>query len=199
MPTGTGYHWRCLDTVERAADLTAKNPVRLLEGRWLDKVPPPAWWPTRQLSGGQVVEQLTHVLDLARLLAGEVTEVTATASRLDSSPGDVDDVTAGTLRFASGAVGTLAASSLLPAKAEAGLRAVCADGTVLTLTETELSVDGEASAPTVDAHTAVDREFLDVVAGRRESTRVPYAEALATHRIGTALSRAAATGATVVP
>src|SRR5215207_5663410 len=140
VATGTGYHWRCLDTVERAREVVAGSPVRLIEGRWLDKVPPPAWWPTRGLSGGQVVEQLTHVLDLARLLAGEVTEVTATGSRLDTSPGDIDDVTAGTLRFSGGAVGTLAASSLLPAKTAAGLGAVCADGTVLTLTETELTV-----------------------------------------------------------
>ena len=73
--TGTGYHWRCLDTVERAAALLADAPARLALGAWLDKVPPPAWWPSRALSGGQVVEQLTHVLDLARLLVGEVAEV----------------------------------------------------------------------------------------------------------------------------
>src|SRR5918995_7271588 len=49
--TGTGYHWRCLDTVERAAALLADAPPRLALGAWLDKVPPPAWWSTRALSG----------------------------------------------------------------------------------------------------------------------------------------------------
>ena len=197
LPTGTGYHWRCLDTVERARDIVAGNPVRLLQGQWLDKVPPPDWWVTQELSGGQVVEQLTHVLDLARLLAGEVEAVTATGSRVDSSPGDVDDVTAGTLRFRSGAVGTLAASSLLAARTAAELRVVCADGTVLTLTETGLTVGDETVAPEVDGHEAVDREFLDVVLGRRESARVPYREALETHRVGAALARSAVTGAAV--
>ncbi len=200
--TGTGYHWRCLDTVERAAALLADAPPRLALGAWLDKVPPPAWWATRALSGGQAVEQLTHVLDLARLLVGEVEEVTAAGSRLDASPGDVDDVTAASVRFRGGAVGTFAASSLLPAKHTAGLRTVSSSGLVLELSEQELVVERggerEVLTPAVDGHERVDREFVDAVLGRRDSTRVPYAEALATHRVGCALAASAATGKPVV-
>ena len=196
--TGTGYHWRCLDTVERAADLLAAAPARLALGAWLDKVPPPAWWATRALSGGPVVEQLTHVLDLARLLVGEVEEVTAAGSRTDDSPGDIDDVTAASVRFRGGAVGTFTASSLLSAKHTAALRTVSPGGLVLDLSERELVVerDGERQviSPAVDGHRAVDREFVDAVLGRRESTRVPYGEALATHRVACALATSAATG-----
>jgi predicted dehydrogenase len=196
--TGTGYHWRCLDTVEQAAGLLADAPARLALGAWLDKVPPPAWWATRALSGGPVVEQLTHVVDLARLLVGEVEEVTAAGSRHDDSPGDVDDVTAASVRFRGGAVGTFTACSLLPAKHTAALRTVSAGGLVLDLSEQELAVerDGERQLvrPAVDGHRAVDREFVDAVLGRRERTRVPYAEALATHRVACALATSAATG-----
>ena len=196
--TGTGYHWRCLDTVERAAALLADAPPRLALGAWLDKVPPPAWWATRALSGGQVVEQLTHVLDLARLLVGEVEEVTAAGSRTDDSPGDVDDVTAASVRFRGGAVGTFTASSLLPAKHTAALRTVSAGGLVLDVSEQELVVerdgDRKVHTPAVDGHRAVDREFVDAVLGRRPSTRAPYAEALATHRVACALATSAATG-----
>lgn len=196
--TGTGYHWRGLDTVERAAALLADAPPRLALGAWLDKVPPPAWWSTRALSGGQVIEQLTHVLDLARLLVGEVEEVAAAGSRQDASPGDVDDVTAATVRFRGGAVGTFSASSLLPAKHTAGLRTVSPGGLVVDLSEQRLVIerdgDREVATPTVDGHERVDREFVDAVLGRREATRVPYAEALATHRVGCALAESAATG-----
>lgn len=195
--TGTGYHWRCLDTVERAAALLAGAPARLALGSWLDKVPPPAWWATRALSGGPVVEQLTHVVDLARLLVGEVEEVTAAGSRTEDSPGDIDDVTAASVRFRGGAVGTFTASSLLPAKHTAALRTV-SPRLVLDLSEQELVVerDGERQTirPAVDGHQAVDREFVDAVLGRRERTRVPYAEALATHRVACALATSAATG-----
>ncbi|MFL6127801.1 MAG: Gfo/Idh/MocA family protein [Mycobacteriales bacterium] len=196
--TGTGYHWRCLDTVQRAAELLADAPARLALGAWLDKVPPPAWWASRALSGGPVVEQLTHVLDLARLLVGDVAEVTAAGSRSDDSPGDVDDVTAASVRFRGGAVGTFTASSLLPAKHTAALRTVSAGGLVLDVSEQELVVERDGARqvvrPAVDGHRAVDREFVDAVLRRRESTRVPYREALATHRVACALATSAATG-----
>src|SRR4051794_17719905 len=69
LPTATGYHWRHLDTVERARLAVRGRHVRLLDARWWGTTPPAAWWGRHDLSGGQVVEQATHVLDLARLLA----------------------------------------------------------------------------------------------------------------------------------
>jgi myo-inositol 2-dehydrogenase / D-chiro-inositol 1-dehydrogenase len=190
--TGTGYHWRGLDTVARAAELLAADPARLVAGCWLDKVPPPPWWTDRARSGGQVVEQLTHVLDLARLLVGEVTELAAFAGRAATSPGDVDDATAVAARFGTGAVGTFTASSLLPAKHRALLETVSASGRRLEISETALVVDGgEPILPRVDGHQQVDREFLAAVRGEGE-VRVPYAEALCTHRLGIAVATAAA-------
>jgi predicted dehydrogenase len=202
--TGTGYHWRCLDTVQQAADLLAGSPARLVSGAWLDKVPPPAWWPHRDRSGGQVVEQLTHVVDLARLLVGEVEQVWGAGSRAPDSPGDADDVTALAARFASGAVGTFTASSLLPAKRRASLETVSADGLRLELSEQELVVERpgaepEVRIPAVDGHEAVDREFLEAVAGERAATRVPYEEAWATHRLGLAMAGAAGSSTPVAP
>lgn len=195
--TATGYHWRTLDTVEQARELLAGSPARLAVGSWLDKVPPPPWWVSRERSGGQVVEQLTHVLDLARLLVGEIEEVWAAASRADGSPGDVDDVTAVAVRFAGGAVGTLAASALLPAKRRAGLETVSADGLRLDVSEQRLVVERgdrrEEHEPAVNGHETVDREFLDAVSGTG-TVRAPYAEALRTHLAGLAIAESAATG-----
>src|SRR3954467_3058277 len=75
--TAVGHHWRYLAVVEQARALLADRPVRLVSGAWLDKVPPVSWWPHRDRSGGPIVEQAAHVLDLARHLPGEVAEVTA--------------------------------------------------------------------------------------------------------------------------
>ena len=112
--TATGYHWRHLDVVARARELLDGTAARLVHGAWLDRLPPPAWWLRRDGSGGQVVEQVTHVLDLVRVLAGEVEEVFAAGSRERTDRrGDVDDVTAATLHFGSGAVGAVTASCLL--------------------------------------------------------------------------------------
>jgi predicted dehydrogenase len=201
LPTATGYHWRHLDTVAAARRALGEAPVRLVSATWLDKVPPPAWWSRRERSGGQVVEQLTHVLDLVRVLAGEVTAVTAAAAPSGRPDRDVDDATAAVLTLASGAVGTLAAACTLPGKLRAGVEVV-ADGVALELTETELTVTTaagtERTEPAVDGRFAVDRAFVDVLNGAAPPTGlVDYAEALATHRLAVALAESAATGRTV--
>jgi len=196
--TGTGYHWRCLDTLSCAQELLASSPAMLACAYWLDKRPPVPWWAHADRSGGQVVEQLTHVLDLARVLLGEVAEVTAMAARVaadDEDRGDIDDVTAATIRFVSGAVATVAATSLLRAKRTAALH-LFAPGLTLELAEDALVVDDGTSrtkhVPRVDPRLAVDREFIDAVRGG-PAPRVPYAEALRTHRVACAIAESART------
>jgi predicted dehydrogenase len=200
LPTATGYHWRQLDTVASARKLLAGREAGLVVGRWLDKVPPPAWWSRRDGSGGQLVEQATHLVDLARHLVGDVVQVFAagTASQHRVGPdGDVDEVAAATLRFAGGAVGTLAATCLLD-RAEAAELEVVAPGLVLTVSEAALEIrdaDGcRRIEPAVDPRLAVDEEFVEVVRGRRAEATVPYAEALRTHRVACALAASAKEG-----
>jgi predicted dehydrogenase len=205
MLTAVGHHWRYLAVVDQARALLAGRPVRLVTGAWLDKVPPVAWWPHRDRSGGPVIEQAAHVLDLARYLAGEVLDVTAagngTPPAVDGA--DVDGATAAMLRFAGGAVGTLAATCVLGWKQRAGLE-VYADGLALEISETGLVVRDESGRHTVDsdpdtARVAVDRAFIAAVRGEDDDIRVPYAEALRTHALAVAVAEAAATGGRVAP
>lgn len=201
--TGVGHHWRYSALVERARAVLGDREVRLVSGAWLDKVPPVAWWPRRDRSGGPIVEQAAHVLDLARHLVGEVAEVSAAGN--GSPPAvegaDIDGATAAVLRFAGGAVGTLAATSVLGWKQRAGLE-IYADGLALAISEDRLTVrDGDdewiESADPDDARVRVDRAFIDAVRGTGDDVRVPYAEALRTHALATAIAEAAATGGTV--
>ncbi len=203
--TAVGHHWRYLPVVERARDLLGDRPVRLVTGAWLDKVPPVAWWPRRDRSGGPVVEQAAHVLDLARHLAGEVTEVWAagngTPPPVDGA--DVDGATVAALRFAGGAVGTVAATCVLGWKERAGLE-IYADGLSLAISETRLVVRDADGTETVEsdpdsARVAVDRAFIAAVRGAEPDVRVPYAEALRTHELALAVAESAATGHAVRP
>jgi predicted dehydrogenase len=198
--TGVGHHWRYSAAVERAREVLGDRPVRLVTGAWLDKVPPVAWWPHRDRSGGPIVEQAAHVLDLARHLVGEVTEVSAvgngTPPRVDGA--DIDGATAATLRFAGGAVGTLAATCVLGWKQRAGLE-IYADGLAVAISEDRLTVrdgDREWSVETDPdaARVAVDRAFVEAVRGTGDDVRVPYGEALRTHALATAIAESAATG-----
>jgi predicted dehydrogenase len=200
LVTCSGYHWRWLDTFERARDILSGQMPRLALCYWLDKVPPPVWWVRRDRSGGQIIEQTTHVLDLARALVGEVSEVHAYAARAQSPPvpnSDIDDVSVGNLRFASGAVGTVTSTCLLPRLQRAGLHVV-ADGLSLELSETALVVEtkGKCSVWSAegDARLRPDRDFIEAVRGGPDRIRVPWAEAYRTHRLACALTRSADEG-----
>jgi predicted dehydrogenase len=203
--TAVGHHWRYLPTVERARELLDGRPIRLITGAWLDKVPPVAWWPRADRSGGPVVEQAAHVLDLARHLGGEVDEVYAygngTPPPVDGA--DVDGACTAVLRFAGGAVGNLATTCVLGWKQRAGLE-VYADGLALAFTENELVIrdaTGTVALPCDPAsgHLAVDRAFVRAVRGEQDDVRVPYAEALRTHALALAVAESAATGRPVRP
>jgi myo-inositol 2-dehydrogenase / D-chiro-inositol 1-dehydrogenase len=202
LTTSTGYHWRYYDTVEQAARICAEHPVGLAVASWLDKVPPPPWWPYLAQSGGQIVEQATHVVDLLRFLVGEIVSVHAVGTRLDRGlDGDVDDACAATLRFDSGAVATLASTSLLGWKHRTRVD-LFADGVAIHLAEDDLlvrRVDGEERrVPGNDARSAADAAFVAAVrSGNSADIRVPYGEAVRTHRVATAIARAATDGSVV--
>ncbi|HEX7745238.1 MAG TPA: Gfo/Idh/MocA family oxidoreductase [Micromonosporaceae bacterium] len=198
--TAVGHHWRYLDVVERAQKMLAGRPVRMISGSWWDKVPPVDWWSRRSRSGGPVIEQAAHVLDLTRLLAGEVVEVAAFG---DGAPpavdgADIDSATTAALRFADGPVGTLSSACVLGWKHCAGVE-VIADHFALRVGENELVVrDGDQehrfSGDPEAARVAVDRAFVDAVRGVGTDIRVPYAEAVRTHRLACAVAESAMAG-----
>lgn len=198
LATAVGYHWRYLDIYEHARRLLDENPARLALGYWLDATPPPGWWVQQRLSGGQTIEQTTHVLDLARTLVGEVTAVYAAGSRIDRAEypdADVDDASTATLHFETGAVGSISSTCLLRWPHRVGLHTV-SDGMMIELAEFEIMVDVGQGRPVTpadgDPFVRADRDFVDAVQGKENRIRVPYDEAIKTHRLGCAIAQSAA-------
>jgi predicted dehydrogenase len=200
LVTAVGYHWRYLDTTERAQELLSGSPARLALGYWLDFTPPPAWWARREQSGGQMVEQTTHIFDLARLLVGEVTEVYGVGSstpRPQFPDANVFDVSLATLRFAGGAAGNMASTCLLAWPHRIGLH-LFGEALAIELSETNMTVRGADVAETytaqVDPFLLEDRAFIDAVQGKENRIRASYAEAIKTHRVTVAAEESARTG-----
>ena len=201
--TAVGHHWRYSTAVLRARQLLDGRSVRLAVGTWLDRVPPVPWWSRRAGSGGQVVEQAVHILDLARLLVGEVREVCAFGNPAppEEAGADIDGATAAALRFTSGAVGTVAATCSLGWKHRACLE-IYADGLALLLSEDGFQVRDEhgSNEVRVDPDAAkllADRAFVEAVLCRDDGVLVDYREALRTHRLACAVA-ASAVGSTPV-
>lgn len=206
--TAVGYHWRHLDVVVEAAALLLERPAQLLMGYWLDKTPAAPWWSVRAESGGQLLEQTTHVFDLARLLVGEVAGVRAVeriTAREQYAGADVPTASSATLTFSSGAIGTISSTCLLAGRHRVGLHVV-GEGLSVELLERSL-IDHELRVMTSGAERVYpsnqdpiereDREFVDALLGRVEGVRVPYEEALRTHAVVCAADRSARHGVPV--
>ena len=198
--TAVGYHWRYLEPVDAARRALGDAVPQLMTGFWLDQTPPPAWWGRQAQSGGQVVEQATHLIDTLRLLAGGISAVYAQGNHLTRAgyPDlDVTTASAATLTFASGAVASLASTCLLKWNHRIGLH-LYGDGVAIELTDHDVMIDtGNGRVPVQASGDPVwreDRDFIDAVRGKPNQIRTSYGEALETHRVALALARSMQTG-----
>jgi len=115
VPTAVGYMNRYRRSVEAARQVLAGVPVLGLSGNWVCGMYKVPWWARREQSGGQINEQCTHLVDLARYLAGEITEVHAQAQQATETA-DLDTAASVLLRFAGGTLGNLFYSCLAKTK-----------------------------------------------------------------------------------
>jgi myo-inositol 2-dehydrogenase / D-chiro-inositol 1-dehydrogenase len=195
---GVGYKLRAVDTLPLVRQLLTERPPQMVLAAWHDKTPAPAWWQDATRGGGQVVEQATHLVDLARVLVGEPEVVSAIGrhvSRTDFPLSTVDDVTAALLRFPGDVPGTLTTTCLAEGNLAAHLQLVC-EGRVLTLSERMLRIDTgretQEVLSTADPFLVEDTAFVEAVRnGDPNSVLCDYADALATHRVCLALRSAA--------
>ncbi len=203
LVVAVGYHLRSLERLPEVRARLAANPARLVTARWNDGTPAPAWWRREVDGGGQVIEQATHLFDLARLLVGEA-EVVGAAS-LHETPRtpagtDVADASAAVLRFSTGAVGTFANTRRQSTPIVE--ISFSSDGQVTTIRkgspdpmdwEVELR-DGTGVAvlpPGRDPYEIQAETFLDaVVAGDPAAVPSTYADALRTDRLTRAVVEA---------
>lgn len=206
VTTSVGYHFRYMDAAEQTRKLLSDKkaaPVAMIYGRWLGGFPGVPWWRRLDQSGGQLVEQGTHIIDLARYLVGDIKKVYCCAALREMHKtfegATAPDVTALTLEFENGAIGHAAMSSLLGTVSETGLTLMARD-TMYELLGNTLKVrqnGGEehtyqhGNQPYLDE----DRAFINAVkTGKRLNIKSTYADALKTLRVTLAANQSAKTG-----
>lgn len=192
LVTAVGYQWRAMDTVEWVRDLLTETPPRMIRAAWHGGTPPPAWWRKEAESGGQIVEQATHLIDIVRALVGEI-EVVAAAEDRRSRPAypEMDVASATTVLIRAGPDGTpgvVTATCLLDGASEEAAVEFACDGRRIRITRAGAMVDGGGTRterrlgndPVVEQN----RAFLAAVrAGRRDGPYSTYDDALKTHRV----------------
>lgn len=110
-----GYHWRYGKGSQAVKKFLEGKQISVVQGFWDGGFVGAPWWRQEKLSGGQLVEQATHIVDLARYMAGEVKNVYSSATSgamTDVENYDITDASVTTLHFDSGATGFVATSCI---------------------------------------------------------------------------------------
>lgn len=110
-----GYVCRYARITERALELLDGRDVGHVDSTYWVSLPGTSWWRERARSGGQIVEQSTHVYDLHRYLAGDVRAATGSGTDGLLEDGvDFQDSTSVTMDHDSGAVSHVSSTCASP-------------------------------------------------------------------------------------
>lgn len=198
--TAVGYHWRYQSNTDRAREILEGRTIGMVLGYWMGGFPQVDWWRRMDLSGGQMVEQTTHIFDLARYLCGDVREVYAAYSNRDSQSipdFSIHDVGTATLRFESGVVGTISNTCLLNVPYTVGLHVISRDLVLEIHGDLKVIEPGHTETFTggVNSMLEENRAFIDAVrSGDAREVRSTYGDAVKTLATTLACNESARTG-----
>lgn len=204
--TSVGYHWRYSEATILAKKLLADRTPGMALGYWMGGMPMVPWWRVQAGSGGQFVEQTTHIVDLLRYLCGEVKEVYAAyalqvmGEKVEGT--DVPDVGTVTLKLANGMVATISNTCMMPVGHHVGLD-IYTDKGVLEVRGNSLK---EIAAEGIQTHTNVlqptaaeDEAFIHALrTGDASRILSDYEDSLRTHEITIAANESAVSGKPVL-
>ncbi|MEH7306514.1 Gfo/Idh/MocA family protein [Neobacillus drentensis] len=196
----TGYCLRYLDTVAKAKEFLRGKQIAMIRAHYVTKFVQTPWYRKMALSGGQLVEQSTHTVDLIRYLAGDFRTVyTNTALQVMSDIPDIDipDVTSVNFTMESGTIGNLS-STFTQADHHTGIEImgrdfrVVLDGTSLHLFENGNKVSFESK---IDFYKEQDHAFIEAIRlNKKELILSPYSDAVKTLAVTLAANHSANTG-----
>ena len=218
----SGFMNRYRKSINRVKDILAGDPAILMDGAWISGPPVVKegdyfannpigqWWPVKEKSGGQFVEQVIHTIDLARYLGGEVTEVYAFAARgfNQKLPNLVnnytnDDAMVVSMKFAHGGIANLMASCSTPAGGGIFLN-VWAGQHTAKFTDwahhVQIYTAGQKETEDIkgdidDIFPTEDRVFIDAVkTGDRSKIKATYMDGAKTTLLALAANESVATG-----
>lgn len=201
--TSVGYQRRYEDTVDKIRSILKKNTPGLFMGYWMEGMPPVDWWRRKEGSGGQMIEQTTHIFDLARYFFGEVEKVFAVERKglIENVENyNIEDASSVTLVFESGLVGTIYSACFLSCGEKVGMSIYFKDRVIeydggIKITEPNQEVKISSS---IDAGLIEDQVFIEAVKTKDASRiRSTYSDALKTLALTLAADESMRTGRVV--
>jgi myo-inositol 2-dehydrogenase / D-chiro-inositol 1-dehydrogenase len=200
--TSVGYNWRYMDISKKAQALLQERQAGMALGYWLGSMPMVPWWRDVNKSGGQFIEQTTHIVDLLRFLIGEVKEVySAYSSRVMESKVEgttVSDVGSVILKLNNGIVANISNTCMLPESHKAGLEVYTNEGVMEITSNLLRDIRGKELNEyrnQLDPYKVENEIFLNAVkTGDASPVLSTYKDAVKTHAITLAAAQSAMTG-----
>jgi myo-inositol 2-dehydrogenase / D-chiro-inositol 1-dehydrogenase len=205
LVSASGYQTRYSEAVDKAKELIGQRAIGMALGFYLGGLPGTAWWRVQAQSGGQLVEQATHTVDLMRYLVGDVTRVYGAGGlriHKETPNFDIFDVASSVLHFANGAIGNVSNTSVLGSGsatgAPSGVHVILQDmrlevwGTTLKVT----TAGKTEEIRTVAAPMMLEDQAFVAAVGRKDPARVrsTYLDGMKTLAVTLAIEESARTG-----
>ena len=196
--TCVGYQLRYFGAVQQARQFASQRTVGMVVSHRWGGLPDTPWWRVMAQSGGQLVEQTTHQIDMIRYVAGEITEVQAYyALRTlgDVENLDIPDNYAVTFKMESGAIGSLSSCcSLREGGGASGIDFILDDAR-MTLTGAKVSVAPEGDLGKPPEEKDIDQVFVNAVrTGDRSEILSDLEDGIRSLDVSLAANRSAETG-----
>jgi myo-inositol 2-dehydrogenase / D-chiro-inositol 1-dehydrogenase len=195
--TAVGYQLRYSGTADQAKEILAGRRLGLVNGRYWCNTgagDPSRWLRQMAKSGGQLVEQATHTIDMMRFLAGEVREVYCASASQVLREIDCPDFNAVALKFENGAVGTLTTSwAFAQGWGNTNIVDLLFEDAMLSWSYGKLTLlqDGQAKELTAPGP-GIDAVFVEAVkTGDAAPIRSPYSDAVTSLAASLAMNRSA--------
>ena len=195
--TCVGYQLRYLGSTKITQQILQDRTINMVVGKYWCSTghgDPHAWLRQMNKSGGQLVEQATHTIDMMRYMGGEAEAVYAMQANRFLKETDCPDANSVSLQFASGAVGSLTATWAYAGDwSNANVLDLLYEGELLNWNPSRVLVqeNGEWVDKTEPSPT-IDEVFVDAVrSGDASSILSPYSDAVKTLAISLAANKSA--------
>lgn len=201
-----GYQERYSEPLQLVKEIIAREPVGLVTASWFGSMPGAEWWRTKSMSGGQVVEQTTHICDMMRYLFGEPISVYATGvkhEKFGGMPHDVEDHSSAIINFKNGVTVNLISGCYAKGCSKVGFDILTPNFRVEYDWGTSVRVSSGNRTEEIrigtDHHVPALKTFIEAVrSGERFEIRSDYDDALETLKLTLAINESMETGRTVM-
>lgn len=195
-----GYILRYLKAVEKMKQFLQGRRVAIAAAKYFGGLPSMPWFGQIETSGGQVVDQTSHLLDLLGYLLGEAESVSALFSNeifREQTSLNISDSGVVAIRYCNGALAGIANSCCLNFPGPPPGIFLVGEGFYFELSYSNFIVKTahETREEAVDlsaGYAAENRAFVDaILTGRRELVLCNYADGVRTLAVALAANRAA--------